>query len=66
MKRAMGLFAEHGLTPIPAPTDFLIQELSDTWYLRYFIPEVANLEKVRSAFHEYYGQWWLAIKSIHK
>lgn len=62
MGRAMSLFASHGLTPTPAPTDFLIREVSDTWYLRYFIPEVANLEKVRSAFHEYYGRLWLKIK----
>ena len=64
MRRAMKLFANHGITPIPAPTDFLIRELSDTWHLRYFIPEVANLEKVRSAFHEYYGQVWLMTKSL--
>ncbi len=64
MPRAMLLFENQGLNLIPAPTDFLIRERVTSHHLRYFIPEVANLAKVNSAAHEYYGLWWISLGQL--
>lgn len=63
MPRAMSLFERQGAKLIPAPTDYLVREIADQPRVRYFIPEVVNLAKVRSAFHEYYGMLWLKLKN---
>lgn len=54
MKRAVALFEFHGLSPIPAPTDFLVKR-SDTFTL---MPGSGNLEKSEAAIHEYLGIVW--------
>lgn len=62
MPRAMFLFNQQGANPIAAPTDYLTRYKAQKIKLRYFIPEVSNLQKVNSAAHEYYGFWWLQLK----
>jgi uncharacterized SAM-binding protein YcdF (DUF218 family) len=61
MPRAMYLFKQQGLELIAAPTDYLIRYELKEPHLRFFIPEVDNLEKVNSAAHEYYGLWWIYL-----
>lgn len=62
MPRAMRLATKKGLSPHPAPTDFLLRSTERKLYLRDFIPEARNLQKLDNAFHEYYGMLWLSIK----
>jgi uncharacterized SAM-binding protein YcdF (DUF218 family) len=64
MPRAMYLFEQQGLTLIPAPTDYLVRMKTTKPHLRFFIPEVRNLNKVNAAAHEYYGMWWFHFKTF--
>ena len=59
MPRAMMIFQKANLTPIPAPTDFLIKEYKDL-----LIPNVGHmgLEKTSKAIHEYVGILWLLVR----
>jgi uncharacterized SAM-binding protein YcdF (DUF218 family) len=54
MKRAVALFKFYGLTPIPAPTYFLVKK-SDGVSLK---PSSYGLRKSEAAFHEYMGIAW--------
>ncbi len=64
MPRAMYLAQGKKLNATAAPTDHLVRFSLDKLYLRYFIPEVSNLEKIDSAVHEIYGMWWLKLKGL--
>jgi uncharacterized SAM-binding protein YcdF (DUF218 family) len=59
MPRAIKLFRIAGLTPIPAPTDYITKKkcLSP----RDFYPAPGNLDKAERAFHEYIGIIWTKI-----
>ena len=58
MPRAMRLFQQEGLHPIPAPTDFNNPN-EDGWGS---IFSSKQLEKTEHAFHEYLGLLWLHLK----
>jgi len=61
MPRALSLFRKHGLNPIVAPTNFLVERnMFD------LIPNGKNLRKSEIAFHEYLGKWWNQIKEYKK
>jgi uncharacterized SAM-binding protein YcdF (DUF218 family) len=62
MPRAMRLALKKGLSVHPAPTDFLVRSGERKLYLKDFIPEARNLQKLDNAFHEYYGMLWLSLK----
>jgi len=52
MPRAMETFRKTGLNPIPAPTDFKIEE---DYNILDFFPKAISLEKSNSALYEYLG-----------
>ena len=54
MSRAMALFTNEGLHPIPAPTDFIINPYKRDIYT----PNVQALQESTIAFHEYLGLLW--------
>jgi uncharacterized SAM-binding protein YcdF (DUF218 family) len=57
MPRAMLLFRQQGMDPVPAPAeivDFSPRDLQPA----YFFPRAASLGKVEAAWHEYLGLLW--------
>jgi len=58
MPRAMLLFEQEGLHPIPAPTDFHPPKKDN--FLRMF--QSKQLEKTEQAWHEFLGLLWLKLK----
>lgn len=60
MPRAMKIFEKEGLSPIPAPTDFIV--LQDASLLS--VPSGANLKNTEIAQHEYLGLLWHRIKTL--
>lgn len=60
MRRAMMIFQNEGLRPIPAPTDFLIKESDRALSL----PDGYSLKKTEKAWHEYIGILWARIGMI--
>ncbi|MBI1224006.1 MAG: hypothetical protein GC192_02100 [Bacteroidetes bacterium] len=62
MPRAMMRFRAKGLNPIPAPTNTrLKEEKSNRSYL--LVPNIANIEKMGKALHEFLGIFWMEINS---
>ena len=59
MPRAMLLFTQEGLHPIPAPTDFYPRKKDS--FVRIF--QAKQLEKTEKAWHEFLGLLWLKLKS---
>jgi uncharacterized SAM-binding protein YcdF (DUF218 family) len=57
MLRAVKLFRDQGLDPIPAPTDFKRQNIKT--YL--MPPTVESLKNSQTAMHEYIGMIWTII-----
>jgi len=65
MPRAMYLFQQLGVYPIPAPTDFLVKvdpESSKNWWL----PSIKKLSMMDDVIHEYVGLYWAQIKRNKK
>jgi uncharacterized SAM-binding protein YcdF (DUF218 family) len=64
MPRAMALFRKRGVEPIPAPTDFRVQDPQGAQGPnpgRYF-PSASGLEQVETAAHEYLGLAWAWLR----
>ena len=59
MPRAMGLFENQGMHPIPAPTDFALYNRSTMWT---FFPNTTSLEQTRIAVYEYLGMLWAKVR----
>jgi uncharacterized SAM-binding protein YcdF (DUF218 family) len=60
MPRAMLVFEQKGLRPIPAPTEFgdwMRKENSPNQ----FFPRAVEIRKVEAAFHEYLGLLWASV-----
>ncbi|NQY93668.1 MAG: YdcF family protein [Campylobacteraceae bacterium] len=57
MPRALKLFKKHGLNPIVAPTNFLVEKSKLTSF-----PTGRDLQKTEIAFHEYLGSIWNQVK----
>ena len=60
MPRAMRVFEQKGLKPIPAPTEFgdwMRKESSP----KQFFPGAGELRKVEAALHEYLGLFWAKV-----
>jgi uncharacterized SAM-binding protein YcdF (DUF218 family) len=60
MPRAMLVFEQKGLRPIPAPTEFGDWMRKETNPYRFF-PRADELRKVESALHEYLGLLWAKL-----
>lgn len=64
MPRAMLIFKQLGMKPIPAPTQFMTSH--HVYNPRYYLPSIANLVYSDIALHEYLGIAWLKITSMNK
>ncbi len=56
MPRALALFRERGLKPLPAPTDFRTRGF--VWSYNDFIPQAGGLKGSETAIYEYLGRLW--------
>jgi uncharacterized SAM-binding protein YcdF (DUF218 family) len=63
MPRSMALFKKRGLSPIPAPTDYLIKETPVPAPDRFF-PGAGSLWQVQVAVHEYLGLVWAWLRGL--
>lgn len=54
MLRAVKLFRDNGLDPIPAPTDFKRRNITTIWMK----PDIQTLQNSQKAMHEYIGLLW--------
>jgi uncharacterized SAM-binding protein YcdF (DUF218 family) len=61
MKRAVGIFQEFGMQPVPAPTDFIIKNKPggaiDSW-----LPNCGNLWISQRVIYEWFGEIWASMK----
>ncbi len=57
MLRAVKLFRDNGLNPIPAPTDFKKQNIKSFWMK----PDIESFENSQVAMHEYIGLMWTIL-----
>lgn len=57
MLRAVKLFRDKGLNPIPAPTDFKKQNIKSFWLK----PDIESFENSQVAMHEYIGLMWTIL-----
>jgi uncharacterized SAM-binding protein YcdF (DUF218 family) len=60
MPRAILVFAQKGLKPTPAPTDFGDWMQKENSPNRFF-PRANELRKVEAALHEYLGLLWARV-----
>lgn len=61
MKRAMNEFESAGLSPYPAPTNFLAQKEIDQAWQKY-TPQSRYLEQTERYWHETMGQIWQSLR----
>jgi len=62
MPRAIQLFEEQGLLPVPAPTNHLIKDNSRApWYRN--LPDSQYLSQSEVLWYEWMGQSWIKLKS---
>jgi len=61
MPRAMKLFKQAGLDPIPAPTNFILKEKAAERHFS-FIPSEANITNMNKVMHEYMGMIWAKMR----
>jgi len=62
LPRSMALFMKRGMTPIPAPADFLVrpapQEPAQSWGFGGLLPVSAGATRADALVHEYLGMLW--------
>ncbi|KLV10825.1 envelope biogenesis factor ElyC [Photobacterium ganghwense] len=63
MSRALNEFHSEGLTPIPAPTNFLASNKIEQPWERYK-PQALYLEQTERYWHEQLGRWWQTLRSL--
>ena len=63
MPRAMKIFQQQGLSPIPAPTAHVSKTASGTQPLHYYFPRANHLAVSERVIHEWLGLAWLSLKS---
>ncbi|WP_261815491.1 envelope biogenesis factor ElyC [Vibrio gallicus] len=63
MERAMGEFNAAGITPIPAPTNYLAHSNITQPWVKY-TPQARYLEQTERYWHETLGTWWQAIRNL--
>jgi uncharacterized SAM-binding protein YcdF (DUF218 family) len=62
MPRSMTLFQKQGLSPIPAPTGYLVKDRTAAKKPDDFYPSPAGLIKAQLAIHEYLGIIWSKLR----
>jgi len=63
MPRAMKIFQQQGLSPIPAPTAHVSKATTGVQPLHYYFPRANHLAVSEKAFHEWLGLAWLSLKN---
>lgn len=63
MTRAMAIFSQEGLNPIPAPANYETAGVRPT-YWRDWLPRARHLELTEAAWHEYLGLAWARLKQL--
>lgn len=63
MPRAMAILKERNMSPIPAPTDYLVKQRNYRT-IEDFYPHAENLLKSERAIHEYLGIFWSGLRNI--
>ncbi|MCW8327273.1 envelope biogenesis factor ElyC [Photobacterium sp. SDRW27] len=63
MTRALYEFNQAGLTPTPAPTNFLASNKIEQPWERYK-PQAKYLEQTERYWHEKMGQWWQRLRDL--
>jgi uncharacterized SAM-binding protein YcdF (DUF218 family) len=62
MPRAMAIFKKREMSPIPAPTDYLVKQ-KNYYTIEDFYPRAENLFKAERAIHEYLGIFWYRLRN---
>ena len=62
MPRAMGLFANQGLAPIPAPADFLVKRGRLSYDPGMFYPKSGGVVEAESLIRESLGILWAKLR----
>ena len=62
MPRSVGLCKKLGMRPIPAPTDYMLGEVSTAITPHSFFPSVDHLQMCQKAMHEYMGLAWSKLR----
>jgi uncharacterized SAM-binding protein YcdF (DUF218 family) len=60
MPRAMIIFTQWGMQPLPAPAAYLAKR-SGVWRPDALHPSAYNLIRVQRSFYEYIGMTWLTL-----
>jgi uncharacterized SAM-binding protein YcdF (DUF218 family) len=63
MPRAMIMFTQRGMHPLPAPAAYLAKR-SGVWRPDSFHPSAYNLISVQRSFYEYIGMTWLTLSRL--
>jgi uncharacterized SAM-binding protein YcdF (DUF218 family) len=63
MPRAMIIFTQWGMQPLPAPAAYLAKR-SGVWKPDAFHPSAYNLIRVQRSFYEYIGMTWLTLSRL--
>jgi len=63
MPRAMKIFQQQGLSPIPAATAHVSKPVNGTQPLHYYFPRARYLAVSEIVFHEWLGLAWLSLKN---
>jgi uncharacterized SAM-binding protein YcdF (DUF218 family) len=63
MPRAMVMFTQVGMHPLPAPAAYLAKR-ADVWRPDAFHPSAYNLVRVQRSFYEYLGMTWLRLSRV--
>ncbi|GIC79415.1 envelope biogenesis factor ElyC [Moritella sp. F3] len=63
MPRAMSIFKQQGLSPIPAPTAHVSKARTGIQPLHYYFPRANHLAVSERAIHEWLGLAWLSLKN---
>ncbi len=60
MNRSMYLFNNQGISPLPAPTNFMFKDMEMPFYKK-IIPSGATISNVERTIHEYIGILWVYV-----
>ena len=62
MPRAISIFQQHGMNPVPAPTDFIFKRTT-AFSPRDLFPSCNNIAMSERLLYEYLGKLWLRLKT---
>jgi len=63
MPRAVAIFRQHGMNPLPAPTDFIMKR-EKAPAAGSFMPNPGNMELSRRMIYELLAEQWMALRGL--